>query len=188
MIIPCTNRRLQGENLMWKWHQLNCVTVQQGANIDDLEWMAQPRSRALGRSENLKGQIKFIYIYSEKANRKFSTFLKVPFCQKVRCGSKMCQITTYPEQKIWIRCLLILARNSNFLLMLVIWHIFLIRIKLSDKKLPLMASKKSGRLFQILFPSHFKDFFASILDKTCGGGHCALNGVLCGHFQGIKML
>ena len=98
------------------------------------------------------------------------------FSKSISMTPRLLEKWEYPEQKIWIRCLLILARNSNFLLMLVIWHIFLIGIKLSDKKLPLMASKKIGRLFQILLPSQniwtlrssnprsFQGFFSSILD------------------------
>ena len=33
-------------------------------------------------------------------------------------------LNIYPEQKIWISCLLIWAGNSNFLFRIVIWNIF----------------------------------------------------------------
>ena len=36
----------------------------------------------------------------------------------------------YREQKIWMSCLLFWARNSNFLLRIVIWNIFFGEVKI----------------------------------------------------------
>ena len=64
---------------------------------------------------------------------------------------KVFQITIYPEQKIWIHCLLLWKGNLNFLLRIVICNIFLSHIKLSDKKLPLSNVKNQEGYFLNFF-------------------------------------
>ena len=44
----------------------------------------------------------------------------------------------YLEQKKLVSCILLWVGNFNFLLSIVVWNISLSRIKLSDKKQPLV--------------------------------------------------
>ena len=61
---------------------------------------------------------------------------------------KIFQIATL-SWKFELSCLLLWAGNFNFLLMIVIWNIFLSRIKLSDKKLPLVLIFENMHSFKI---------------------------------------
>ena len=65
----------------------------------------------------------------------FKIGVKGSFLQKnYSLLKKMCQITILSKKfeiALW-------ARNSNFLLRIEIWHIFLSRKEISDKKLPLL--------------------------------------------------
>ena len=61
-------------------------------------------------------------------------------------------------QKLWIWQILILcvAGNSNFLLRIVIWHIFLGRVEFSDKKLHLTRFHLGARLCPLHYYSIFR--------------------------------
>ena len=100
-----------------------------------------------------------------------NVLLKVAFFQKVRF---VFQISVnlqnkknpnyYPELKIWICCLLIMAGNLNFMFRIVIWNIYFWRfekwIALSEKKPPLALSLSRSRSWQKCEP------FALAIEKN----------------------